>query len=72
MKAGPFRLPGDFGSLLPGLLLCGAVTLAAIAVEVDADAIVVGRSASRFPRSVLGSVAAHLTRHAERPVLVVP
>lgn len=46
--------------------------LAAVAVEVDADAIVVGRSASRFPRSVLGSVAAHLTRHAEHPVLVVP
>ncbi len=46
--------------------------LAAIAVEEGADLIVVGRSASRFPRSVVGSVTAHLTRHAECPVLVVP
>jgi nucleotide-binding universal stress UspA family protein len=49
-----------------------ADALAAAAVEWDADAVVVGRSGARFPRSVLGSVAAHLTRHCERPVLVVP
>lgn len=56
-----------------------ADALAATAVEWDADAVVVGRSgAPRFPLSVLGprsglgSVAAHLIRHCECPVLVVP
>lgn len=46
--------------------------LTATAVQWDADAVVVGRSGARFPRSALGSVAAHLTRHCDRPVLVVP
>lgn len=49
-----------------------AEALADAAVEFDADAVVVGRSGARFPRSVVGSVAAHLTRHCDRPVLVVP
>lgn len=46
--------------------------LADVAREADADVIVLGRSGARFPRSALGSVAAHLTRHADRPVLIVP
>lgn len=46
--------------------------LTATAVRWDADAVVVGRSGARFPRSVLGSVATHLTRHCDRPVLIVP
>jgi nucleotide-binding universal stress UspA family protein len=45
--------------------------LAAVADELRADAIVVGRSRSPT-RHVLGSVAARLVRHARTPVIVVP
>jgi len=46
--------------------------LLAIGREVGADLIVVGRSEGGLAKRVLGSVASHLTRQADRPVLVVP
>jgi nucleotide-binding universal stress UspA family protein len=45
--------------------------LEALADQVRADLLVVGRSRSRT-HAVMGSVAVHLVRHAGRPVLVVP
>ena len=45
--------------------------LAAIAVEQDADALVIG-APSRSWRRVTGSVPSWLTRHARCPVIVVP
>jgi len=45
--------------------------LEALAEEVKADAIVVGRSGSKMSR-LLGSVAAGLLRTSRRPVIVVP
>lgn len=45
--------------------------LEALAEEVKADAIVVGRSGSKMSR-LLGSVAAGLLRGSRRPVIVVP
>lgn len=48
-----------------------ATELERVAAEYHADAIIVGRS--RNPgRHLLGSVAARLVRHANRPVIVVP
>lgn len=49
-----------------------AEELLAIGREAGADLIVVGRSEGGLAKRVLGSVASHLTRQADRPVLVVP
>jgi len=49
-----------------------AEELLAMGRETGADLIVVGRSEGGLAKRVLGSVATHLTRHADRPVLVVP
>jgi nucleotide-binding universal stress UspA family protein len=48
-----------------------ATELERIAEEAHADAIVVGRSASRR-HAYAGSVTTRLIRHARRPILVVP
>ena len=48
-----------------------ATELERIAEEARADAIVVGRSASRL-HAYAGSVTTRLIRHAVRPILVVP
>jgi nucleotide-binding universal stress UspA family protein len=53
---------------------CGAVwrTIIVVAAEEDAAVIVVGARALSGPAAVLGSVCARVSRHAGRPVLVVP
>jgi nucleotide-binding universal stress UspA family protein len=53
---------------------CGSVwrTIVAIAAEEDAAVIVVGARGLSRAASVLGSVSARVSRHAGRPVLVVP
>lgn len=49
-----------------------AEELLATGRETSADLIVVGRASDRLARRLVGSVAATLTREADRPVLVVP
>jgi nucleotide-binding universal stress UspA family protein len=53
---------------------CGPVwrTIAAIAADEDAAAIGVGARGLSRAAAVLGSVSARVSRHAGRPVLVVP
>jgi nucleotide-binding universal stress UspA family protein len=53
---------------------CGPVwrTIAAVAADEDAAAIVVGARGLSGAAAVLGSVSSHVSRHAGRPVLVVP
>ena len=53
---------------------CGSVwqTIAAIAAEEDAAVVVVGARGRSRTAAVLGRVSARVSRHAGRPVLVVP
>jgi nucleotide-binding universal stress UspA family protein len=53
---------------------CGSVwrTIAAVASDEDAAVIVVGARGVSRAAAVLGSVSARVSRHAGRPVLVVP
>ncbi len=55
----------DYGSKADGIINCSK--------EFKADLIVVGtHSRSGFDRLLMGSVAEHVVRHSEVPVLVVP
>lgn len=55
----------DYGSTADGIINCSK--------EFDADLIVVGtHSRSGLDRLLMGSVAEHVVRHSEVPVLVVP
>ncbi|MEO8885773.1 MAG: universal stress protein [Mucilaginibacter sp.] len=55
----------EFGSTADGIVSCSK--------EFNADMIVIGtHSRSGFDRLLMGSVAEHVVRHAEVPVLVVP
>jgi nucleotide-binding universal stress UspA family protein len=55
----------DYGSTADGIINCSK--------EFNADLIVIGtHSRTGFDRLFMGSVAEHVVRHAEMPVLVVP
>jgi len=55
----------DYGSTADGIISCGK--------EFGADLIVIGtHSRSGLDRLLMGSVAEHVIRHSEIPVLVVP
>jgi nucleotide-binding universal stress UspA family protein len=55
----------EFGSTAEGIIRCSK--------EFNADLIVIGtHSRSGFDRLFMGSVAEHVVRHSEVPVLVVP
>ncbi len=55
----------EFGSTADGIIKCSK--------EFDADLIVIGtHGRSGFDRLLMGSVAEHVIRHSEIPVLVVP
>ena len=55
----------EFGDTAEGIISC--------AVEFKADLIVIGtHSRSGFDRLLMGSIAEHVVRHSEVPVLVVP
>jgi nucleotide-binding universal stress UspA family protein len=55
----------DYGSTADGIINCSK--------EFKADLIVIGtHSRTGFDRLFMGSVAEHVVRHAEMPVLVVP
>jgi nucleotide-binding universal stress UspA family protein len=55
----------EYGSTADGIISCGK--------EFGADLIVIGtHSRSGLDRLLMGSVAEHVVRHAEVPVLVVP
>jgi hypothetical protein len=56
---------------VPTAAAMAPMTVPLIAEEAHADAIVVGRSASRR-HAYAGSVTTRLIRHARRPILVVP
>jgi nucleotide-binding universal stress UspA family protein len=55
----------DYGSTADGILKCSA--------EFGADLVIIGtHSRSGLDRLLMGSVAEHVVRHSEVPVLVVP
>ena len=68
------RLARDAGFEPRTRVECGAVwrTIVVVAAQEDAAVIVVGARGLSGPAAVLGSVSARVSRHAGRPVLIVP